>query len=119
MKKMDTISKQTGQEKFVISDVRFPNEINSILEVSGEESIFWVRGRETDGLPEWFLETAYIEDNLERENYLTDIWPDVHISECAWSHYAFYQLDEKTNVIYNNGTLEELYQKIDEQIVKD
>lgn len=80
----------------VVSDCRFQNEINSIKQLNGT-IIRIKRGDE----PEWYNDA------------LNGIYPmDVHASEYGWigGHIDY--------VIENDGTLEELYQKIDDIIGK-
>ena len=82
----------------VIADTRFENEIKTIREMGG--TILLVkRGQD----PEWF--TDYVEGNVVPKN--------VHSSEYAWAK------SEYDHLITNDGTLEELHQKIDDLIVSD
>ena len=78
---------------WVIPDVRFPNEVQMIQSVYGE--VWQVRRGE---LPNWFLEKR--DKNIEPS--------DVHASEWAWidKDSAFEQ------IIQNDGSLEELLEKI-------
>jgi hypothetical protein len=85
-------------EPTVISDTRFENEIKTIRE-SGGKIILVKRGQD----PDWF--TSYVEGNIIPKN--------IHSSEYAWAKSDF------DYVIKNDGTLEELYTKIDELIVSD
>jgi len=82
----------------VIADTRFENEIKTIREMGG--TILLVkRGQD----PDWF--TDYVEGNIVPKN--------VHSSEYAWAK------SEYDHLITNDGTLEELHQKIDDLIVSD
>lgn len=87
---LDTINyfyEMTGQKPhFVISDVRFPNEIAMIRRNGGK--IWHVQRGE---LPAWFGKDD----------------PSIHESEKAWNNEQFDAL------IFNNGTIEELNQTID------
>ena len=87
----------------VISDVRFPNEINSIRRAGGK--IVWVkRGK----LPDWYGVALAANNNLPQPNASSQILTElgVHISETAWVGTKFdYEID-------NNGTIDELYTNI-------
>ncbi len=77
----------TGQKPhFVISDVRFPNEIAMIRRNGGK---IWHVQR--GNLPEWFGKYD----------------PSIHESEQAWNNEQF------DSLIFNDGTIEELNQTID------
>jgi len=83
----------------VISDVRFPNEIQSIRRAGGR--IVWVK---RGPLPEWY--DLAVESNLGGFDHMKTAYPDVHVSETAWIGTEFdYEID-------NNGTIEELYTNI-------
>lgn len=92
----------------VISDVRFPNEINALRKLGGE--VHWVQ----QSLPEWFT-TAYNELRyLEARGYETGWesemnrkYPDVHASEYSWITQQF------DSIINNLGSLEDLYRHLD------
>jgi len=73
---------------YVIPDTRFPNEIQMIKRNSGK---VWCIKRGSD--PEWF------------QNYQTNgAMPEgIHASEWAWA------LSEFDDIIYNDGTVEQLY----------
>ena len=79
-------------ENTVISDTRFPNEIKRIKECGG---IILLVKRFQD--PDWF--TSYVEGNIEPKG--------IHSSEYAWAKSEF------DFTIENNGSLEELNEKID------
>jgi len=81
----------------VISDVRFPNEVKMIYRNGGE---LWMVRR---GLPEWY-DMAYHEPELMAEEY-----PEVHSSEYAWVNNEF------DAYMDNDGTLEELYEKVEKE----
>tara|TARA_B110000977_G_scaffold50802_1_gene69010 strand:- start:124 stop:498 length:375 start_codon:yes stop_codon:yes gene_type:complete len=85
-------------EPTVISDTRFENEIKTIRE-SGGKIILVKRGMD----PDWF--TSYVEGNIMPTG--------VHSSEYAWAKSEF------DHVIKNDGTLEELYQQVDDLIVSN
>jgi len=87
----------------VISDVRFPNEIQSIRNAGGK--IVWVKRGE---LPSWYGVALAANNNPPQPNASSEILQGlgVHISETAWVGTKFdYEID-------NNGTIEELYTNI-------
>ena len=79
-------------ENTVISDTRFPNEIKRIKECGG---IILLVKRFKD--PDWF--TSYVEGNIVPQN--------IHSSEYAWAKSEF------DFTIENNGTLQDLNEKVD------
>ncbi len=93
----------------VISDVRFPNEIQTIRK-NGGICIWVTRG----ALPEWyncaFQENTTHDDSQwlleDAEQLMPQRYPGVHHSEWAWIGQQFdYQID-------NNGSVPQLYSKI-------
>jgi hypothetical protein len=94
---VNALEKRIGNiRKVVVTDVRFPNEVEKIKELHGF-NIRVVRGPE----PEWY-NCAY-ETNLgPNKDLMKQYYPDVHYSEWAWIGTPFnYVLD-------NNGSLQEL-----------
>lgn len=89
----------------VITDCRFPNEIAAIQNAGGK-IIRINRGQE----PEW---ASYVSDALKGDltsiNILTDNYK-IHQSEWIWYNANF------DLVIENNGTIDELYTKINDFI---
>jgi hypothetical protein len=98
---------RTSQDDVVISDCRFPNEIKAIRNQGGIV-LRVVRGPE----PEWYADAvatnagptnmswSLSKDRLEKHN--------VHASETAWVGTEF------DCVIDNNGTMDQLYQQIND-----
>ena len=84
------------KKHFVIPDVRFPNEAKMLYEVGGE---VWHVKRGED--PLWFR--IYQDVGVEPK--------DVHSSEWAWAHTKF------TNVVENNGTLDQLKNQVQDHLV--
>ena len=83
----------------VISDCRFPNEIQSIRNAGGK--IVWVQRGE---LPDWY-DTA-IRANQGHNYAVQDLkMRKIHISETAWVGTDF------DVVIDNNGSIDDLYQQ--------
>jgi hypothetical protein len=96
----------------VIDDCRFINEMD-IIRKNGGSLIRINRGK----LPVWYndalMELSHSEEYRNDSRYISLMetkYPDVHISEWGWVNQPFdYEVD-------NNGTLEELHQKLDEII---
>ena len=80
----------------VITDVRFPNEIRVIRDLGGK--LIWVRRRPE---PEWV-------DIAINDPTAMSFRSDVHPSEYKWLGATDY------HVIWNDSTLEELYQRVDQ-----
>jgi len=99
---IDSLEKRIQSEtgSIVITDVRFPNEADLIKRLSGQ--IVWVR---KDPLPDWFLEA-------QQGNMAPAIELNIHESERAWIGTSV------DWTITNNGSLTELYEKI-EQLIRD
>ena len=89
------------ENNYVIADVRFPNEINAIVESGGKV----VRVRRGDD-PEWYslARECNIYNKLE---IMQNAYPEVHFSEWAWigSHYDI--------VMDNNCDLDTLKIRVD------
>ncbi len=103
-------NKLDSDGKYIISDLRFPNEIKAIMELNGL-IIRVKRGPE----PEWY-DTAY-EENRGNFDPLVEVvnpktmevdYPQVHISEWAWVGYDDYFQE----VIENDGDLNDLEEKV-------
>ena len=90
---------RTSKDNVVISDCRFPNEIQSIRDAGGK--IVWVqRGQ----LPDWY-DTA-IEANLGHNYAVQDLkMRKIHASETAWVGTDF------DTIIDNNRSIDDLYQQ--------
>lgn len=90
---------RTSKDNVVISDCRFPNEIQSIRDAGGK--IVWVQRGE---LPDWY-DTA-IEANLGHNYAVQDLkMRKIHASETAWVGTDF------DSIIDNNGSIDDLYQQ--------
>jgi hypothetical protein len=104
---------QAPYNNYVIADVRFPNEINAIVN-SGGKIIRVRRGPD----PEWyqtaFKQNTAHEDDLwmlqDSEELMEQKYPEVHFSEWAWigSHYDA--------ILDNNCSLDELKIRVDKLI---
>jgi hypothetical protein len=83
----------------VISDCRFPNEIQSIKAAGGQ--IVWVqRGI----LPDWYQ--AAVDANKGSNVAMNELkMKKIHASETAWVGTEF------DTIIDNNGTIDDLYQQ--------
>lgn len=91
--------KAQPKNNFVITDVRFPNEIKSIQKMNGK-IVLVKRGPN----PEWYD----LAQNHNRNSSLPK--PDVHYSEWAWIGCA---LD---HTIENDGTMKDLSNKVENMI---
>lgn len=92
-----------GEHNTVISDARFLNELEMIRSHNGK--IIWVR---RGGLPEWF-ETAMLANQgfPVAKKIMETQYKNVHPSEWEWAGFPV------DHIIYNNGTLEDLYKTVD------
>ena len=90
---------RNSKDNVVISDCRFPNEIQSIRDAGGK--IVWVQRGE---LPDWY-DTA-IEANLGHNYAVQDLkMRKIHASETAWVGTEF------DTIIDNNKSIDDLYQQ--------
>lgn len=93
----------------VISDVRFPNEIEMLQSLGAD--IYWVKR----GLnPKWYGD-AYAQNKLSLlgENTIKNmesLYPTIHPSEYAWIGTEF------TDIVYNDGSLDDLRKEVDLKI---
>jgi len=92
---------RNSKDSIVISDCRFPNEIQSIKDAGGV--VVWVKRGE---LPSWY-QTA-IDANRGSNEALNEMKTlKIHASEWAW-------VDTKFDYdISNDGTIEDLYKKVE------
>ena len=102
---------RSGLDDIVITDCRFPNEIKAIRSAGGQV-VRIKRGPE----PTWFDDAKSMNKGATRNTS----WAlskhrieqlGVHASETAWVGSKF------DAVLNNNGTIEELYQQIDANII--
>jgi hypothetical protein len=90
---------RTGKDSIVISDCRFPNEIQSIRNAGGQ--IVWVQRGE---LPDWY-DTA-VAANQGHNWAVQDLkMRKIHASETAWVGTHF------DAILDNNQTIDELYKQ--------
>lgn len=87
-------------DDWVITDVRFPNEIEAIKK-SGGFVVRVTRGEE----PEWYDLALKANKDESARSEMEKL--GIHLSEWAWIGQEF------DDVINNNGTLEELYEKVE------
>ncbi len=88
-----------SKDSVVISDCRFPNEIQSIRNAGGK--IVWVQRGD---LPEWY-QTA-LDANKGSNAALNELkLKKIHASETAWVGTQF------DSIIDNNGTIDDLYKQ--------
>jgi hypothetical protein len=93
-----------NHKNVVVTDTRFPNEIDFIRSKGGV--IIEVRRGDR---PEWY-ETAFMENN-DPDNHngdMNDNWPQIHVSEWAWigQHVDY--------TINNSGTIDDLRNRVKE-----
>lgn len=91
---------RNSKDSVVISDCRFPNEIQSIKNAGGK--IIWVKRGE---LPEWY--SLAIAANKGHNFALQQLKQfNIHASETSWvgSEFDF--------IIENNGNIEDLYKEV-------
>jgi len=94
MKKTNDSSKN-----YVISDVRFSNEVDVILSQQGQ---IWEVQRPP--LPNWYSEQFKNDEALRQ--YMTIQHPEIHRSEWEW------RLVKRNNIILNTSTLQDLKEKV-------
>jgi hypothetical protein len=92
---------------YVIPDVRFPNEMQLIRELNGE---VWNIRRGT--LPSWWEDA--IKSNNHSEGFPMSLRSDVHPSEWSW----VCEDNGFDAIIRNDGTLEQLYSRVEEILSK-
>ena len=90
-----------SSDDIVISDCRFPNEMQAIRAVGGRV-VRVIRGP----APKWWA-TAVVNPDL-----MPQLYPEVHASEWAWA------ADNFDRVIPNHGTLDDLYASVND-LVRD
>ena len=98
---------RNSKDHVVISDCRFPNEIQSIKNAGGK--IVWVKRGD---LPEWY-DTA-LAANAGHNWALQHLkMQKIHASETAWVGTKF------DSVIDNNGSIDDLYKQAEQLVVSD
>ena len=97
---------RNSRDHVVISDCRFPNEIQSIRNAGGK--IVWVKRGE---LPDWY-QYALAVNQLGSNLALNELkMRKIHASETAWVGTDF------DHEIDNNGSINDLYQQIQSLII--
>lgn len=95
---------RNSKDHVVISDCRFPNEIQSIRNAGGK--IVWVQRGD---LPDWY-ETAVSANQGSNVAVQSLKMMKIHASETAWIGTKF------DHILDNNGSIDDLYKKISETI---
>ena len=91
---------RTSKDNVVVSDCRFPNEIESIRNAGGK--IVWVQRGE---LPPWY--NLAVDANNGKNLAVQELKRiGVHASETSWVGTEF------DNIIDNNGSIDDLYSQI-------
>lgn len=91
---------RSSQDDVVISDCRFPNEIDSIRRAGGK--IVWVRRGQ---MPDWY-DTAVAANQGDSKARLELELRKIHVSETAWAGTEF------DAVLDNNESLDVLYDQV-------
>lgn len=91
---------EESTSNFIISDVRFPNEVKMIQKLQGE---IWKIERGPQ--PEWA--TLHYENFADLERHMTVYYPNIHSSEWSWIISKF------NKIIKNDNNINELYKEID------
>jgi hypothetical protein len=86
-------------KNYVISDVRFRNEVDVILSQHGT---IWEVQRPP--LPYWYSEQFINDEELRR--FMTLYHPEIHSSEWEW------RLVKRNHIIRNTSTLQDLKDKV-------
>lgn len=94
-----------SESNFVISDVRFPNEIKMIQNLNGE---IWRIERGV--LPEWAIIQYENFEDLKRT--MTLYYPTIHASEWSWI------ISKYDKLIKNDNDLEDLHQQVNQCLSK-
>lgn len=95
-KTIDPLIKEN--KNIIITDVRFKNEIELIDSLSG--TIIEIRG----SMPEYYsLALSHSTNEEERTKKMTELFPDVHVSEYEWIG-----LNHPQYIVENNGPIEKL-----------
>jgi hypothetical protein len=92
-----------SNKKYVIADVRFPNEMLMIKESGGK-----VYRVQRGPLPEWFPEAVKLnrENNWSGDVQIMQKYPNVHYSEWAWCGMP------EDGIIHNDDSLVDLENKV-------
>lgn len=97
-----------ANKNVVITDIRFHNEAAMIKAIPSAKTM-WVR---KSTLPDWYND-ALADRRHITPGIMSQRWPNVHPSEWEWT-------DIKTDfVVYNDGSLADLYKTIDDLIVNN
>ena len=98
---------RASRDSIVISDCRFPNEIESIKRAGGQ--VIWVK---RGPLPYWYDSAVAANQQVQSATaYLLN--QGIHVSETAWVGTKF------DAVIDNNGTIEDLYNQVRNLVLKE
>lgn len=98
---------RNSRDHVVISDCRFPNEIQSIKDAGG--TIVWVKRGD---LPAWY--DLAISANQGNNYALQELkLQKIHASETSWVGTEF------DHIIDNDGTINDLFQTVENLIIRD
>jgi len=91
-----------SNNNYVISDVRFLNEIDVIISQKGK---IWEVQRPP--LPDWYmLATSFKDDHRGLTHFMSSYFKEIHSSEWDWN------LAHRDQIIQNDGSLDDLKNKI-------
>lgn len=105
---VDSLKKKimNTDKNVVITDVRFPNEIDAIKELGG--TIYRVERGE---LPKWYHElnklSLYLVDTIFNPLFIVDDLDKIHESEWKWIGY-----DRPEHIFKNDGSIEDLEKNV-------
>jgi hypothetical protein len=98
---------RNSRDNVVISDCRFPNEIDSIKRAGGK--IFWIK---RGNLPDWY--GTALQANKGSNWAIQELkHMKIHASETAWVGTDF------DAIIDNNGSIEDLYDQVKKLVISD
>jgi hypothetical protein len=98
---------RASRDSIVISDCRFPNEIQSIKRAGGQ--VVWVK---RGPLPEWYDSAVAANQQVQSATAYLQA-QGIHVSETAWVGTKF------DAVIDNNGTIEDLYNQVRSLVLRE
>jgi len=98
---------RNSKDDVVISDCRFPNEIQAIKDAGGQ--IIWVQRGD---LPEWY-DVALASNQGHNWAFQELKMRKIHASETAWVGTEF------DSIVDNNGTIDELYKQARRLVISD
>lgn len=96
-----SLERKLHDGNYVISDVRFGNEMLLIQRMQGE---VW---EVIKNQPDWYRQAKKFSNCVELESYMTDNWPEIHKSEWSWMAHG-----KIAGTIKNIGSIEFLTNEV-------